>query len=119
MDMDMDPIEEAADNMSLDGESDESSDLGDETDDEDWAAVGMDALRQASLPTPNAPVQNYRKMGAPYTGRWTTRPLSRQPSQPPHSASVPVGHTPGAIHPAMQSPAEREAIVALMSMGSM
>lgn len=119
LDMDMDPIEEAADKMSLDGQSDTSSESNDETDDEDWAAVGSDALRKASLPTPNAPISNYRKVSVPYTGRF-----SRQPSMPrhdrfPHSASVPLGNNFSSISPALQSPAERDAIAALMSMGSM
>ncbi|KAF2214591.1 hypothetical protein CERZMDRAFT_65834 [Cercospora zeae-maydis SCOH1-5] len=124
-DMDMDPIGEAADKMSLDGDSSDSSDTnGGETDNEDWTALGLEAMRKASLPTPNAPIQTYRKVSVPYTGRYATRTGIRGP--PPlsharkmHSSSVPVGNSMHAIHTAVQSPAERDAVAALMSMGSM
>lgn len=119
LDMDMDPLEEAADKMSLDGmSSSDSSDMDEETDDEDWAAVGVDALRKASLPTPNMmPQRSYRAVSIPYNGpkSWTRRPSNY--GGPSHSSSVPVH--PGGMHPAGQTPDEQAAIAALMSMGSM
>lgn len=123
LDMDMDPIEEAADNMSLDGDSSDSSETNDETDNEDWTAAGVEALRKASLPSPNAPIQNYRKMSVPYTGKYVSRTGSRGPSaihsgRIAHASSVPHGHKFSGLH-AVQSPAERDAVAALMSMGSM
>ncbi|KAI5370210.1 Putative Sin3 binding protein [Septoria linicola] len=124
LDMDMDPIEEAADKMSLDGDSSESSETNSDTDNEDWTAVGVEALRKASLPTPNAPIQNYRKLSTPYTGKYATRtgsrgPLAVRPARPIHSSSVPAGNSMHALRSAVQSPAERDAVAALMSMGSM
>lgn len=121
LDMDMDPAEDAADNMSLDGDSSDSSETNDETDNEDWTTVGVEALRKASLPTPNAPIQNYRKVSAPYTGRYATRTGSRGPLIPTartaFSSSVPSCDYRGLG--AVQSPAERDAVAALLSMGSM
>lgn len=122
LEMDMDPIEEAADNMSLDGLSDDSSEPNDDTDEEDWAAVGVDALRKASLPTSSARRPSYRKASQPYTGRFISQSWTRQPSTPftqPHPTSASYGGNYGGLHPAMQSPEERDAVAALMSMGSM
>ncbi|GIZ40349.1 hypothetical protein CKM354_000369200 [Cercospora kikuchii] len=123
-DMDMDPIEEAADKMSLDGLSSDSSDTNDgETDNEDWTALGLETMRKASLPTPNAPIQNYRKVSVPYTGRYARTgirgPPPMNPARKMHSSSVPVGNGMRAMRTAVQSPAERDAVAALMSMGSM
>jgi len=122
LDMDMDPLEEAADKMSLDGlSSDDSSDMDDETDDEDWAAVGVDALRKASLPTPNMmPRQSYRAVSIPYNGPCASKSWARRPSAnagPSHSSSVPVHF--GGMQATGQTPDERTAVAALMSMGSM
>ncbi|EME87387.1 uncharacterized protein MYCFIDRAFT_148064 [Pseudocercospora fijiensis CIRAD86] len=123
LDMDMDPIEEAADNMSLDGSTSESSDsTNDETDEEDWAAIGVDALRKASLPTSNVNRPAYRKVSVPYTGRFVSKSWTRPPSVPVDRTSQQVSQSFGGnhgIHPAMQSPEERAAVAALMSMGSM
>ncbi|CZT20589.1 uncharacterized protein RCC_06447 [Ramularia collo-cygni] len=121
-DMDMDPLEEAADKMSLDGvSSDDSSDTNDETDDEDWAAVGVDALRKASLPTPNMmPRQSYRAVSIPYNGPWASKSWTRRPSAnggPSHSSSVPVQYH--GMHTAGQTLDEQTAVAALLSMGSM
>lgn len=118
MDMVVDPLEDEVDKMSLDGmSSSDSSTEGDETDEEDWAAVGIDALRKASLPAPNAPIQKARVVSQPYNGQWAFK--MRRPStnfqQPQHSTSVPVR----GIYPGMQTPEEKAAIEALMSMGSM
>lgn len=117
--MDMDPLEEAADKMSLDGSSsDDSSDMNEETDDEDWAAVGVDALRKASLPTPNMmPQPSYRAVSIPYNGPWASKSWSRRPSANDHPSSVPV-HL-GGMHHAAQTQDEQAAVAALMSMGSM
>ena len=122
-DVDMDVIEEAADHMSLDGVSDDSlSDMDDDTDDDDWAAVGIDALRKASLPPPNAPKQTYRAVSTPYNGRWAF--ASRRPSagndRQLHSTSVPSGgKLLSSMNPAMQTPEEEAAVAALLSLGSM
>lgn len=117
--MDMDPLEEAADKMSLDGvSSSDSSDLDEETDDEDWAAVGVDVLRKASLPTPNmTPRPSYRAVSIPYNGdkSWTRRPSAVR--GPLHSSSVPVHFS--SVIPTGQTPDEQAAVSALMSMGSM
>lgn len=118
-DMDMDGLEDEVDKMSMDGvSSEDSSEMDDdETDDEDWAAVGLDALRKASLPTSNAPRQNYRAVSQPYHGQWASK--LRRPStyvqQPMHSASVPAGGN----FTGFQTPEEKAAIEALVSMGSM
>lgn len=117
--MDMDPIEEAADKMSLDGQSDDSSSTDDETDDDDWAAVGVEALRKATMPKPGAPRQNYRAVSIPYNGRWASKSYNQQRSsttnQPSHSASVPTNND---LAKVMQTPEEKEAVAALMSLGS-
>ncbi|KAK4634297.1 hypothetical protein CLAFUW4_01659 [Fulvia fulva] len=121
---DMDPLEEAADKMSLDGESDSDS-LDDETDDEDWAAVGVDALREASLPTSNAPQLPVRAVSIPYNGRFAQKSWQRRPSNnnfnshSSQSTSLPYGSGFNTITPAMQTPEEHEAIAALIKMGSM
>lgn len=121
MDMVMDTYpQDVADAMSLDGLSTSASEMADDddmTDPGDWAAVGIDALRKASLPTPNAPRQNYRAVSQPYHGQWALKLNcpSAKPQQPLHSASVPVGGT----FPGLQTPEENAAVEALMSMGSM
>nr|POE88097.1 protein stb3 [Quercus suber] len=138
LDMDMDVPENEADKMSLDGHSmdDDSESLNDDTDEEDWSAVGADVLRKASLPTPGMPRKNYNALSASYKQRypsssWTRRPsssLTRRPSgvsdrrpsfQSFQSKSVPFGAgNMQAMHPALASPAEKDAIAALLSMGS-
>lgn len=118
MDMDMDMPENEADKMSLDG-SDSDSTNADETDEEDWAAVGAAALRKASLPTPGAPRKNYNALSIPLMPRWPPRQTNRRPSaisnRSLHSTSMPC-HWPS---PGMETPEEKAAVEALLSMGSM
>nr|POF15184.1 protein stb3 [Quercus suber] len=75
LDMDMDVPENEADKMSLDGRSmdEDSESLNDDTDEEDWSAVGADALRKASLPTPGMPRKNYNALSASYKQRGERR----------------------------------------------
>ena len=83
LELDMDVPENEADKMSLDGRSadeDDSSSMNDDTDEEDWAALGPDALRKASLPTPGAPRMNYNAISIP--GRGPTRSWSRRRPSP-------------------------------------
>ncbi|KAF1971918.1 hypothetical protein BU23DRAFT_167713 [Bimuria novae-zelandiae CBS 107.79] len=130
--------EDMADQMSLDGSEDTESDasdmdlegdMDDETDEEDWSAVGPEALRQKRQPT--RPV--YRDYN--YLSR-TFRSVSAQ--------SVPLSHAARTLTPAFNSSsytasrgstgtfpasssviesrgqlAEREAVEALIAMGSM
>lgn len=122
---DMDVQEDEADKMSLDERNldDESSDASNSaTDDEDWAAVGAAALRKASLPHPDAPRKNYNARAVPISTRWPSRSYSRRPSgmsvpdRQFHSTSLPYGNT---LNPALATPEERDAVAALMKMGSM
>ncbi|KAJ8606339.1 hypothetical protein MRB53_041008 [Persea americana] len=120
---DMDVLEEAADKMSLDGESEGSSSMDEDTDEEDWAAAGVEALRKASLSVPAGPRQNYRAVSITPSARGPSREASRRPSaslaaRPFHSASVPVGGNPAFTRSLAQTPEEHAAIEALMSMGS-
>ena len=129
LEMDMDVPENEADKMSLDEGSvdgDESSSMNDDTDDDDWAAVGPAALRKASLPAPGAPRMNYNALSIP--GRGPPRSWSRRPSglsqRSLHSTSLPHssgygGWAGSAIDPSMATPEEKAAVAALMSLGSM
>lgn len=120
--LDMDPIEEAADNMSLDDSLSDSEDMDDETDEEDWTG-GIEVLRKASVPPPDVNRPAYRKVSVPYTGRLVSRSWTRPPSMPveqfPRQASQSYDGDLNGVHPAMASPEERAAVAALMSMGSM
>ena len=128
LEMDMDVPENEADKMSLDGslDEDDSSSMNDDTDDEDWAAVGPAALRKASLPTPGAPRMNYNALSIPGRGPsrgWTRRP-SNLSQRSLHSTSLPFnsgfrGWSGFTIDPAMATPEEKAAVEALMSLGSM
>lgn len=128
LDMDMDMPENEADKMSLDGASDEddSSSTNDETDNEDWTAIGPEALRKASLPTPGAPRLSYTTISI--QGRRPSRSWSRRPSgynqRPLQSMSLPqrrgFGSIAGSgIDPALATPEEKAAVAALLSLGSM
>ena len=129
LEMDMDVQEMEADKMSLDGSVDEgdSSSMNDDTDDDDWAAVGPAALRKASLPTPGAPRMNYNALSIP--GRGPPRNWSRAPSglsqRSLHSTSLPYqssffsGYNGPALDPSNATPEEQAAVAALMSLGSM
>ena len=125
LEMDLDIPEDEADKMSLDGASDNDDSIDDATDDDDWAAVGPEVLRKASLPTPGAPRRDYNAISAAYSRRWPTKSWNRRPSgvseRPRISASLPTG---GAMYRNMDqsmsaTPEEQAAAAALLSMGSM
>jgi hypothetical protein len=147
--------ENEADKMSLDGSSPaiseddslSSDSEGDETEEEDWAAMGADALRKASLPATASPGarRNYNLMSIPgslhdartssiygsaggarsslltrSTPQFVRRPPAMTTKSSQHRGSVnkvPFGHaaTPMEID---QTSQEREAIEALLRMGS-
>ncbi|KAL1297104.1 hypothetical protein AAFC00_004686 [Neodothiora populina] len=141
-----------ADKMSLDGsslsvsedDSMTSDSAGDETEEEDWAAIGPDTLRKASLSTAASTSvrRNYNLISIPGS-RFDARRPSAYPSpnlggalrSPPQSWAAPhyARRPPGApISPTLgpqmsnniptrtdQTSQEREAIEALLRMGSM
>ncbi|KAK3723523.1 DNA-binding proteins Bright/BRCAA1/RBP1 and proteins containing BRIGHT domain [Vermiconidia calcicola] len=126
--MDMDVPENEADKMSLDDGSvneDDSSSMNDDTDDDDWAAVGPDALRKASLPTPGAPRLNYNALSIQRRGpssSWARRP-SAMSQRSFHSSSLPQKSGFGAmsgsrLDPSTATPEEKAAVAALMSLGA-
>lgn len=106
---DMSMAEHEADKMSLDGseigESDSGDSLvdsaGDETEPEDWAAMGADALRKASLSNTltSSVRRNYNLLCKPSPMFNARRPShsSTRPSRPPLllSKSLPHGLRPG------------------------
>lgn len=127
-DVNMDGVEQDADNMSLDGVDDafSSSDVdeSDATDDDDWAAVGPQALRKASLPAPGQPAPprtNYQALGVPIVrashGSWSRR-FSSVSERSIHSGMVSISPQ---LQPSQfdgQTPEEKVAIEALLRMGS-
>ena len=129
LEMDMDAPENEADKMSLDegsGDECDSSSMNDDTDDDDWAAVGPAALRKASLPAPGAPRMNYNALSIPRRGppRGWSRGPSRTSQRSPFPSSVPPnnsfgGFTGFGIDPSTATPEEKAAVAALMSLGSM
>jgi len=125
MEMDMDVPENEADKMSLDEDLPSSSDqeFDSATDEEDWAAVGPAALRKASLPTPGARRHDYQALSVPITTRFPSRSWSRRPSglsdRSFRATSLPQGHNVGPMDPRLQTPEEKAAVEALMSLGSM
>jgi len=145
---DDDEEEEMADNMSLDGsegstESDSASDmelqadLNDDTDEEDWAALGPEALRQPRRHGPPRENRDYNHLSRTQTSNPRYRSVSAQAHSLPHghltvpsafSASrgnhaVNAGTSPITARTASSgvtgSGAERDAIEALIAMGSM
>jgi hypothetical protein len=135
VDMDMDVLEEAAERMSLDGrdpsqvssDSDNDADSNSDTDDDTWAAEGIDALRKASLPTPNLLTTRgiaIRTVGGGPASHslsqrdWATRRSSAahhdRQQRGLHSSSVP--QRAGRL---LSSTPEERAAMALMSLGSM
>lgn len=130
--------EDMADQMSLDGSEDSESeasgmdlenDMDDETDEEDWSAVGPEALRQKRQPT--RPV--YRDYN--YLSR-TFRSVSAQSVPHSHAARTPTPAFQSGSYTASRGTAgtlpastgvmgsrgqlaEREAVEALIAMGSM
>ncbi|QIW95454.1 hypothetical protein AMS68_000972 [Peltaster fructicola] len=123
MDMDMDVPENEADKMSLDDEvfsSSEGDEESDATDDDDWAAVGPQALRKASLPAPGQPAPprtNYQALSRP---SYSSRRFSAVSDRSIHSVAVSACYSPqlGPLQAGLQTPQEQVAIEALLKMGS-
>lgn len=148
---DMSMSENEADDMSLDGSDTDDSmsdSAGDETEPEDWAAIGADALRRASIPTHSSSMRrNYNLLSIPgtvYNRRFSKSSTRRESAL---TKSVPLRRGSSSQHLAMppvqrqlstssghaffnnnidsnsmdihQTPQERDAIAALLSMGSM
>lgn len=137
--------EHEADNMSLDGSetNNSMSDSGDETEPEDWAAMGAEALRKSSIPTAasGSVRRNYNLLcipGTVYNRRFSNSSSVRRTSQTLLAKSAPNNHRPGWSPSARsfsnnnilnsgfdtrmdidQTPEERDAVQALLSMGSM
>lgn len=134
--------EDMADQMSLDGSDDTDSDtsdmdlendLNDETDEEDWSTIGPQALRQKHRPVrPVYRDYNYlsRTSGAQFrSASAQSVPLShagRALTPAFNSSSYTASRTPAGTLPASNGvmgsggqTAEREAIEALIAMGSM
>lgn len=128
---DRDMLEHEADKMSLDNESEYASseagedidiDLGDgdETDEEDWQAIGADALRARSLPKgdvrrPSAgrlyqPIA-YSTASQRYRSRTPAHLAQSAPSRPMQVHNFPLGA-------GVNSSSEQAAIEALLSLGS-
>lgn len=132
--------EEMADQMSLDGsegtdsdtsEMDLENDLNDDTDEEDWSAIGPEALRQKHRPArPVYRDYNYlsRTSGARFrsasaqsvplshAGSITTPAFNSYTASRGHTGTIPASN--GVMNSGGQN-AEREAIEALIAMGSM
>lgn len=144
--------ENEADNMSLDGSetNDSMPDSGDETEDEDWAAMGAAAIRKTSISTAatGGVRRNYNLLcipGSVYNRRFSNSSSVRKTSQSLYAKSAPqhrsgpsftsanvYGKSPSNVfnnnnnHAAQspdmdleQTPQERDAIQALLAMGSM
>lgn len=134
--------EEMADRMSLDGSEDSDSDtsdmdlendLNDETDEEDWSAIGPEALRQKHHPIRHV-YRDYNHLSRTSGIRYRSTsaqsvPLSHagKPAIPafnPSTYTASRGNTGtlsasnGVMNPGGQN-AERDAIEALIAMGSM
>lgn len=147
---DMSMSENEADDMSLDGSETDNSmtdSAGDETEPEDWAAIGAEALRRQSIATAasGSVRRNYNLLSIPgtvYDRRFSKSSSSRRESM--QAKSAPNEHRAGSQYPAMrhlstssghaffnnisnrgdtmdmdQTPEERDAVAALLSMGSM
>lgn len=144
-----------ADNMSLDGSetNDSMPDSGDETEDEDWAAMGAAAIRKSSIQAVPAggPRRNYNLLcipGSVYDRRFSNSSSVRKTPQSLYAKSAPQ-HRSGQSFPSASSanntnkqsrnvfnntdyghghdqtmeldhtPQERDAVQALLRMGSM
>lgn len=129
-DMDVSMLENEADKMSLDGSCSSSEappedeimedDPDDVTDDEDWAAVGAAALRAASYSAASAsgPGHNSFLTSRVYTGR--THLTAGGPSLSALAKSAPMQNINFNLSPfgVASDSQEREAIEALLSLGS-
>lgn len=143
--------ENEADNMSLDGSetNDSMPDSGEETEDEDWAAMGAAAIRKTSISTAatGGVRRNYNLLcipGSVYNRRFSNSSSVRKTPQSLYAKSAPqhrsgpsftsanvYGKTPPNVfnnggHAGKeqnmdleQTPQERDAIQALLTMGSM
>jgi hypothetical protein len=134
--------EEMADRMSLDGSEDSDSDtsdmdlendLNDETDEEDWSAIGPEALRQKQRPTRHV-YRDYNHLSRTSGVRFRSTSAQSVPLSYAGKTPTPAFNTPsytasrgntgtfpasaGANNPGGQN-AERDAIEALIAMGSM
>lgn len=129
MDLDLDGPENEADKMSMDGdesvEDGDSSSMNDDTDDDDWAAVGPEALRKASLPPPGAPRLDYNAISLQareLPKSWTRRPsaMAQRSAHFPsttYNNSFSARRSSAVLSPAMATPEECAAVAALMSLG--
>ena len=145
---DMSMSENEADNMSLDGSDLDSlsDDTGEDTEPEDWAAIGADALRKASIPTvaSGSIRRNYNLLCIPGPLNNSRRPSNsassmrrpsgvskalpqdiRRPSvqhrsisQNHQSPNDYFNHNPDSME-LDQTPQEKEAVEALLRMGSL
>ncbi|KAL2022324.1 hypothetical protein VTK56DRAFT_5722 [Thermocarpiscus australiensis] len=128
--MDMDMMDYEADKMSLDGsgsascsEAPDDDDLGrhndnpeDATDDEDWAAVGAAALRASSYQARSN--QNLSPFNNVYTsGGGGIRAFSAGMARPPQLRNLDIPES--ALRAATSDAQEREAVEALLRLGSM
>ena len=136
---DVDMLEHEADKMSLDGNDDgySSSEApeplmddelgeGDVTDEEDWAAIGAAALRARSLPSSGRMPTGGSRLYQPIAEYSTTsRSRSRKSGTPANLATsvppLPVHNTSGfhLSNGVINESQERDAIAALLSLGSM
>jgi Putative Sin3 binding protein len=130
-----------ADKMSLDGDDfgyassspapdDPNLDdvASDATDEEDWASIGAEALRARSLPSAGRPLPRhlYQPVPIPIYSKASSRSRSRGRGTPSTFArSVPKSAIPVHNNPSIPLPSsvggtqERDAIAALLSLGSM
>jgi len=145
---DMSMSEHEADDMSLessDVDTSMSDSADDDTEPEDWAAIGADALRKASIPTAasGGVRRNYNLLCIPGPVNDRRRRSSASARSSMLAKSAPHGYRGGSHHPSShqvsssipegipiasgnngasmdldQTPQEREAVEALLSMGS-
>lgn len=135
---DQDMLEHEADKMSLDDNEDGyvssvaeeplDEDLGDGeiTDEEDWGAIGAEALRARSLPNGGRSVSGPGRLYQPIaTYTYQPRQRSKTPAEIARTAPshpMPVGKSPNFSLPngaGVNNSSERAAIEALLSLGSM
>ncbi|KAI9737581.1 MAG: DNA-binding proteins Bright/BRCAA1/RBP1 and proteins containing BRIGHT domain [Cirrosporium novae-zelandiae] len=124
-------LENEADKMSLDGDScDEScssseapddqgmdEDMGDVTDEEDWASIGAAALRAGSFPVSGGgPAYNYLSANYPRHSHRGGGPSTLPKSVPTMNINIESFQFPNGVTGDSQ---EREAVEALLRMGSM
>lgn len=137
---DQDVLENEADKMSLDGNDDGyvssvaedalDEDLGDGeiTDEEDWGAIGAEALRARSLPNAGRSVSGPGRLYQPITTYpYNARQRSKTPADIARTAPAPAMPVNHRQHPNFSLPTgagvnnsqEQAAIEALLSLGSM